>query len=306
MDKNRWFIIINNYSIMTSNPRIAIFYDGNYLLHCSNYYNYIHNQRKRISIGGLHRFVCGKIAQNLILNPANTQISQSHYFRGRLGAADALARGNQLYNDRVFDDILMAEGVDTHYMPLRGVGTRREESGTTVALALKVQQLALSGTLDIAVLVVSDTDYVPLMRALRALNVATMVVGWEFEYVNDEGMRMTTRTSAELLNLATYPLCMSDIIDAGLQSGDRLVEGLFVAGTDVKIIQPPSQPMTSTVLSVKNGFGFIRYPNNNLFFHSADVEGCEFSDINVGDTVQFEIAISEQGQEIAHRVRKII
>lgn len=292
------------YPIMLSNPRIAVFYDGNYLLHCSNYYNYIHPMHKRISIGGLHKFLCGTIQQKFDIKSNNLTVSQSHYFRGRLGAADAFARGNQLYNDRVFDDILMAEGVHTHYMPLRGVGTRREESGTTVALALTVQYLVIEQQVDIAVLVIADTDYVPLMRMLRTMGVPSVIVGWEFEYVNDEGMRMTTRTSAELLNLASCPLPMASIIEHGLDLGDPLVEGLFVASTDNRLPAITTESLTSTIMSLKNGFGFIRYPNNNLFFHSADVDGCEFSELKIGDAVQFEIAVSEQGQEIARKVRR--
>lgn len=291
---------------MTNRPKIAIFYDGNYLLHCSNYYNYIHCQHKRISISGLHRFVCDIIARSYNDSVDPLTINSAHYFRGRLGAADALSRGNQLYNDRVFDDILMAEGIETHYLPLRGVGTRREESGTTVALALKAQELALAGLMDIAVLVVADTDYVPLLRTLRTRGVQTMVVGWEFEYINDEGVRMTTRTSAEIQNIATYALSMHEIIEQGLQDNNPLIEDLFVCTPEPRTAPVQStETLTSTVLSIKNGFGFIRYPNNNLFFHSADVVNCDFTDLQVGDTVEFEIGLSEQGQQVARSVRRI-
>ncbi len=34
--------------------RIGIFYDGNFFFHVSNYYQYHHERRSRISIGGLH------------------------------------------------------------------------------------------------------------------------------------------------------------------------------------------------------------------------------------------------------------
>jgi hypothetical protein len=37
--------------------KIGVFYDGNYFLHVSNYYNYFHPKRRRISISGLHNFI---------------------------------------------------------------------------------------------------------------------------------------------------------------------------------------------------------------------------------------------------------
>ena len=42
--------------------RIGVFYDGNYFLHVSNYYNYTHERRSRISINGLHDFIRQKVA----------------------------------------------------------------------------------------------------------------------------------------------------------------------------------------------------------------------------------------------------
>ena len=101
--------------------RIGIFYDGNFLLHASNYYNYIHHMKRRLSLGGLHRFIQHRVAEEEGVEPLQCQIAEAHYFRGRLNAADAAQRGNQLYNDRVFDDILMAEGIHPHYLPLRNL-----------------------------------------------------------------------------------------------------------------------------------------------------------------------------------------
>ena len=100
-------------SINTS-CRIGVFYDGNFLLHASNYYNYIHPEKKRLSLNGLHQFIRHRVAQEANCELIKCQISTAHYFRGRLNASDAAMRGNQLYNDRVFDDILMSEGINTH------------------------------------------------------------------------------------------------------------------------------------------------------------------------------------------------
>lgn len=43
--------------------RIAVFYDGNYFLHVSNYYNYDHPRKRRLSLSGLHEFIRNQVAQ---------------------------------------------------------------------------------------------------------------------------------------------------------------------------------------------------------------------------------------------------
>jgi hypothetical protein len=42
--------------------RIGVFYDGNYFLHVSNFYNYFHGRKSRISISGLHHLSSPEIA----------------------------------------------------------------------------------------------------------------------------------------------------------------------------------------------------------------------------------------------------
>ena len=42
--------------------KIGIFYDGNFFLHVSNYYQYYHARKSRISISGLHDFIRHRVA----------------------------------------------------------------------------------------------------------------------------------------------------------------------------------------------------------------------------------------------------
>lgn len=314
-----------------STPQIGVFYDGNFLLHASNYYNYIHPQRRRLSVNGLHDFICQRVAEEEGIDPKRCRVCEAHYFRGRLNAADAAQRGSQLYHDRVFDDILMSEGVHTHYLPLRNIYGRKEERGTDVWLSLEVFEMALLGKIDVAVLVVADTDYVPLVRKLIAMGVRVMLISWEFEYTNDEGTRIVTKTSHELLNLAHYPVPMQEVIDCGLKQNNQLIMNLFVQtaesrqgpeeenadegdddysprnrdmdGTDTE--RDPEARYTSQVLSLKNGYGFIKYPNNNLFFHSLDVIDGDFTEFAPGDEVEFSIDKNDQGQDVAKQVKRL-
>ncbi|WP_419489827.1 NYN domain-containing protein [Alistipes ihumii] len=284
--------------------RIGVFYDGNFLLHASNYYNYIHPVKRRLSLGGLHNFIRHRVAEEEGIEPSKCQIAQAHYFRGRLNAAEAAQRGNQLYNDRVFDDILMSEGIQPHYLPLRNLQGKKEERGIDVWLSLEAYELAMTGRIDTVVLIVSDTDYTPLMRKLTGLGLRIMLLSWEFEYVNDDGVKMVTKTSHELLSLATYPVAMHDVINYGVQQNNPLISEMFVAPDPSR--QAREQTFeTSEILSLKNGFGFIKYPNNNLFFHYQDVVG-EFADLNVGDPVEFTIEQNRQKQDVAKNVRKLL
>src|SRR6185437_13068799 len=108
--------------------RAGIFYDGNFFFHVSNFYHYHHERRARISIGGLHAFVRQQVADCEGADPRYCQIVDAHYFRGRLRAADAEDR-DLLYKERVFDDVLVREGVTTHYLPLSREGEKASMYG---------------------------------------------------------------------------------------------------------------------------------------------------------------------------------
>ena len=205
--------------------RIGIFYDGNYFYHVSNYYCYAHQRRARLSIPGLHEFIKKMISQKEQISEALCQIVDCHYFRGRLPAKKAQAR-QILLNERVFDDILMREGVVTHYLPM----SRNTEKGVDVSLALETLELTIFKKFNIAVLIASDGDYVPLVRKLNALGTRVMVLGWDFDYVDDNGNQRNTRTSNRLMNEASYPIRMHRIINGEdvLEDPGFSVDSLFV------------------------------------------------------------------------------
>jgi cold shock CspA family protein len=57
--------------------------------------------------------------------------------------------------------------------------------------------------------------------------------------------------------------------------------------------------------SLKDGYGFIKFPPNNLFFHHTSVIDGEFSELREGDEVEYTVGINEEGQQIARNVRLI-
>lgn len=288
--------------------RIGVFYDGNYFLQVSNYYAYGHPRKRRISISGLHEFIRHQVSDEESNDVKLCQIVDAHYFRGRLNASEASQRGDTLYYDRVFDDILMSEGVTTHYLPVKiGFDGHKQEKGIDVWLALEAFELAFYKRFNVLVLIASDGDYVPLVRKLNTLGTRVMVLSWDFEYANETGQKFTTRTSQDLLEEVTYPIAMHEIIDNRVKKNDPLINNLFVQTEQRRPVVAP-QPATkngnvSEILSLKNGFGFIKYPPNNLFFHYSNVVDTDFNDLQVGDKVEFTMAKNQEGQDIAGSVK---
>ncbi|WP_044117900.1 NYN domain-containing protein [Alkaliflexus imshenetskii] len=289
--------------------RIGVFYDGNYFYHVSNYYNYVHDKQSRISIAGLHNFIRQKVSdlEGDSKDIHRCQIVDAHYFRGRLNAMEASQKGNQLYYERVFDDILMSEGVTTHYFPVKSVNGQRQEREVDLWLALEAFELALYKQFDILVLLASDGNYVPLARKLNTLGTRVMLLSWDFEFRDDYGNQRVTRTSQDLLDVVTYPVPMHELINGRSERDRLLVSSLFVPKDNNSYSRKPAPEVdfgnedvhVSSILSVKSGYGFIKYPPTNLFFHFQSVNGCDFYDLEPGDKVQFRVARNEKGDDVA-------
>ena len=297
--------------------RIAVFYDGNYFLHVSNYYNYHHPRGRRIDIAGLHEFIRARVAEEEDVDVHRCAITDGRYFRGRLSAKSASQQAQRLYYDRVFGDKLMSEYVRSVHLPLRSSGGRLEEKGIDVAFAVEAMSLAALDQVDVIVVVASDGDFVPLIRKLPALGVRTMLLSWNYEFEDDAGRRQVTRTAQDLTKWATYPVDMTAVIDDPLDDEVELVEGLFVGadaraeapgeearGREVEVVEydGDEEVESAAIISLKNGYGFIEWPDNNLFFYHGDVEGVEFRALRVGDRVRFVIGENDRGDDIARRV----
>jgi len=209
--------------------RIGVFYDGHYFFNVSTYYGFWHERKARISIDGLHKFIRKEISDAANVDVRMCQIVDAHYFRGRL-PVQAHTDQRKLYNERVFDDILISANVVSHYLPLRAdMNTGRyAEKGIDVWLALEAYELAMYKKFDVLVLVACDGDYVPLVRKLNTLGTQVMLLSWDFEYDDDDGKRRTTRTSQQLIDEVTYPISMHEVIDSRTNKSNLYVRDLFV------------------------------------------------------------------------------
>ena len=76
--------------------RLGIFYDGNYLLHVSNYYNYFHERKSRISLHGLHKYIKYYVSSIEDIDTKYVTITESHYFKSRLSVKEIGNKQNQL------------------------------------------------------------------------------------------------------------------------------------------------------------------------------------------------------------------
>lgn len=289
--------------------RVGVFYDGNYFFQVSNYYSYTHQRKSRISIAGLHHFIKSEVAQQENTDEKLCQIVDAHYFRGRLSAYEANQQGNKLFYDRMFDDVLSSEGVTTHYLPVKNYNGIRVEKGIDVWLALEAFELAFYKRFDVLVLIACDGDYVPLVRKLNSIGTRVMVLSWDFEYNDDNGKKMVTRTSQDLLEEVTYPIAMHEIIDNRVKKNEPLINNLFVQGGTKIFYEKENHNLNnrteSTVLVKKGGYGFIKYSPENLFFHFTSLENRDFNDIEVGDKVSFTIGKNDKGEDIAKNINII-
>jgi cold shock CspA family protein len=243
-------------------------------------------------------------------------VVEAHYFRGRFSAEEVQAAG-KLFSERVFEDVLVREGVTTHYLPMGHAGT---EKGIDVWFALEAFERAIDGRFDVCVLVAGDSDYVPLARKLSGRGTRVMVVGWDFEYADRNERLRTTRTSQALLGAVTYPVLLSALIEDTSQQ-DALKD-LFLPSApsgllDTSLPAPGAagvrgaSPAERYLGSIQNlvereadnkHFGFItpQAGGDNLWFGDRDLEGVAFNTLSRGDSVTYELGKNWQGPCAQH------
>jgi cold shock CspA family protein len=103
---------------------------------------------------------------------------------------------------------------------------------------------------------------------------------------------------------------MHELINNGLKSGNPLITNLFELPEysqpkRIVAFEDESESHEGKAMNMNNGYGFIQFPPNNLFFHYQDVAEGDFNDIRNGDMLSFTIETNERGQEVAKNVRKV-
>jgi cold shock CspA family protein/uncharacterized LabA/DUF88 family protein len=310
--------------------RIGIFYDGNFFRRVSNFYSSQHPRHARISIEGLHNYIRSRVAAEEGTDVKFTQIVDAHYFRGRVKAREAEER-DMLFQERSFEDVLMHEGITTHYL-LMG---RDGEKGIDVWLALEAFEMAIYKRFDVLALIAADGDFLPLVRKLNTLGTRVMLLGWDFSFTDNAGNLRETRTSQLLYNEATYPMRMEEVIDAPGNENSPGVSGLFhrpdyrpeyrpdraefrpAPQAPVPASIPPSVPAPVPALftaaaapqpevgsiqhgriaNLKETYGFIQPDSgvDNIFFPFSSLPPGDAQRLRQGMRVSYEYALGDRG-----------
>jgi uncharacterized LabA/DUF88 family protein len=85
---------------------------------------------------------------------------------------------DKLTRNAFLEDILMSEGIVTHYMPIRIKSERRHETGIDVWFALEALRRQLSIiNWDILVLITGDADFIPLIKKAHSARCKGNVLG---------------------------------------------------------------------------------------------------------------------------------
>jgi uncharacterized LabA/DUF88 family protein len=207
----------------------------------SNYYKHYHDRKSYLSFSGIHEFVRQRIADYEGAERHMVQMIQSHFFRGRF-SLQAAKTANALEADRYFDQLLMYAGIVSHYYPMNESVMPPQEKGIDVWLALEAYDLAITNGFDVLVLVVSDQDFLPLIRKMHARSIRTLVLQVDIRYTDTQGIERALATSHQLTNEATYAVNLSGDIENAGPEDLKLIDSLFAIPAKTPYNKPALSP----------------------------------------------------------------
>lgn len=179
--------------------RIGVFYDGTYVLLAQRYF-YRKQQLGWLKPGRLHTFLEGYV-RTVEPGFSSYRVVYAAWFQGLQTVAQADDR--QLRHDRIMAHDLLHAGVRIHHLP---VSTEGKEKGVDVALAVDALSLGLTRSIDVAVLVTGDGDYVPLVRELMKAGVRVLVAYFEYEDGEEKAF-----ANERLLTAATFEVNLNGL-----------------------------------------------------------------------------------------------
>ena len=154
--------------------RLGVFYDGSFFSYARNYY-YHERQLGWLRFPELHRFLekyIGLREQGF----ASYKVVYAAWHQGLFTSKDATV--DQLKRDRDRYHDMMHAGEEPKFLPM---SQTQGEKGVDVALAVDALQIGLAQTMDVAVLVTGDGDFVPLVRTLNKQGVRVLTAYFAFE-----------------------------------------------------------------------------------------------------------------------------
>lgn len=164
---------------------IGVFIDGGYYAKVNRALKA--TEKSIIRVRSLFDMICSRLSDLENVSPADCQITEAHYFRGRFRVQEAYDK-HLLYNERRFEDTLIENDVIFHYKHLRELERDGEvqvvEKGIDVWFALEAYELATFRKFDYVVLITGDADHEMLIRKLKALKIKTVLLTWNLSNVD--------------------------------------------------------------------------------------------------------------------------
>ena len=295
--------------------RLGVFVDGGFLQQMDIHYREHHPRAAGIRPGGLVAWCRDQVARRTGRDLGLCRVVDTWCFT---------VAGGEGPNDRA----LRRDGFVVQEV---GGGSR----GLEVALSVEALGCALRGGLDVAILVVSSTAYVPLARKLAAAGVAVMVPAFQLQVPDRKGGWRRQWTAPALLEEAAWPVVLSRIIDEA-EDRDPLIRGLFFgrpqheapkeqsrepadqtgdapAGKALPQEDPPCSndapegTLMGRIADLRERMGFLveDWNGRRLFFHYSAVEDGTFLDLEVGDKVEYERGMDPRNRPAGKNVRKV-
>ncbi|RZK24633.1 MAG: NYN domain-containing protein [Hymenobacter sp.] len=325
--------------------RVGVFYDGNYFLKISDYYYFQHERKARISLEGLHEFIRHQVAEEEDVDVRLAQVTTAHFFRGRLSATEARDKDrlfhDRLLDDilmnlgvcthymplKTRDGRLQEKGIDV-WLSLEALEMALHKTLDVVVLIAGdsdyVPLIRKLNTVGTRVMLLNwdfkYEDFKGETRVTRAsqhlLEQATYPVA--MHAVIDRGLQEQDEVVENMFVTQSEPAAFAPA-PGGLSYGNALQATPAAAGAASAAAAAPKVVRTSgptaagpvgtigisTIKNLKNGFGFVVMPPNNLFFSYADLSEGDFNDLREGDWVEFTVGRNHRDEDCARNVRKV-
>ena len=206
--------------------RIGVFYDGFYFT-CAQKHFYADRKLGWLSFPPFHALI-EAFAREWEQGFASHRIVSATWHQGLFSTTQTDER--QLHADRNRHSDLIHAGIEPQFIPM---STSQREKGVDVALAIEAIQAALSDTMDLAILVTGDGDFVPLARALMRHGVRVGVLYFRYVTANNKSF-----ANERLLSAANYTLDVNSLEEDSRYQ--NLFQALFNNGSKPQLhIEPP-------------------------------------------------------------------
>jgi len=172
----------------------------------------------------LHKLVRKFIADKENHDMRHVQVVEAKYYRGR----SSLDYVKDLEAERGFDLVLMNANVTPHFFASDDASEGREK-GILSSYSLDVFEVAVNNRIDIAVLIIGDGEYVPLLSKLNTTGARSVITHFQYEaYTGENGHRFNgSFPSSALIENGSYQLNLNWITNTDRYQD--FMDELFVA-----------------------------------------------------------------------------